>query len=399
MQEDNLYNLSFERSVLSSILFDPVTFEEISSLLKLEDFYLPSHASIYNAMMNLVATQKPIDEEFLKSELISSNAFDEQVILEIMSANPISNTKAYVDEIINKSKLRKLLGLTTTLKRMVLEEHHSSDQVVSAVDEELKNIVDINSDSNDFNMIRVGDIEDGKTDFILKDWLPIPKGTVTIVSAPGGTGKTWLAIQIALRHNRATSKKCAVWLSEDPSYESKDRTKAICEHILHIPFGGQEVYVVQRSPIQLMINKQFSYSDFYKFKKNFKDFDLIVLDPLIGFYGSDENDNSQARRFMQPIMDWAKETGKVIVFLHHSKKDGGTRGAGAFIDAARTAYEINKIDEETDSHEREITLTKDNYGVIKHLKSFKVRRVVTPKPPVVTEYTVVDNDSIEVSVI
>ena len=397
--QDNLYNLAFERSILSSIVFDPATFEELNAILKIDDFYLPAHQNIYHAMSDLTAADKPIDEEFIKKELQKNNSFEEQVMLEILSANPISNTKAYVDEIVDKSRVRKLLSIATTIKKAALEENESSDTIITKVDNELNAIVEMDSTSSDFGLVCIDDVEDGKTEFILKEWLPIPRGTVTIIAAPGGTGKSWTAMQLSIRHAHATDKKCAVWLSEDPLFESKSRAAAICKDILKTTKSLKNIRLVTRSPIQLIQNKQFSHANFYKFKKNFKEYDLIILDPLLAFYGSEENDNSQARMFMQPFMDWARETNKCIIFLHHSKKGGdgsmksNARGAGAFVDASRTVYEINKIEESQESNMREIVLTKDNYGAIKFLKEFKVKREITPQPVVICHETIYDSDN------
>ncbi len=101
--QDNLYNLAFERSILSSIVFEPSQFDELSVALKKDDFYLPAHQDIFASMLLLLQKDQPIDEEFIKKELIKIKKFDEQVMLEILSANPISNTTAYVNEIKDKS--------------------------------------------------------------------------------------------------------------------------------------------------------------------------------------------------------------------------------------------------------------------------------------------------------
>ena len=135
--QDNLYNLAFERSLLSSILFEPKQFDELGGLLNMDDFYLPSHAVIFNAMHILVQADKPICEEFLQKELIILKAFNEQVMLEILSANPISNTNAYVQEVKELSKLRKLLTITTTIKRCVVEEMSTSSETISEIEKQL----------------------------------------------------------------------------------------------------------------------------------------------------------------------------------------------------------------------------------------------------------------------
>lgn len=147
--QDNLYNLAFERSILSSIVFEPQQFDELSSKLKKDDFYLPAHQDIFAAMIVLLQKDQPIDEEFIKKELQKAKKFDEQIMLEILSANPISNTKAYVDEIKDKSLKRHLLTLTTEIKRVTVEEQLSSAEVIDIVEKKLYEITQ-DSQTSDF---------------------------------------------------------------------------------------------------------------------------------------------------------------------------------------------------------------------------------------------------------
>ena len=146
--QDNLYNLAFERSILSSIVFEPQQFDDLSSALNKDDFYLPAHQDIYTAMTSLMQKDQPIDEEFIKKELIKIKKFDEQVMIEILSANPISNTKAYVDEIKDKSLKRNLLTLTTEIKRVTVEEELPSAEVVDIVEKKLYEITQDNQTSD-----------------------------------------------------------------------------------------------------------------------------------------------------------------------------------------------------------------------------------------------------------
>ena len=147
--QDNLYNLAFERSILSSIVFEPQQFDELSSQLKKDDFYLPAHQDIFASMLLLLQKDQPIDEEFIKKELQRAKKFDEQIMLEILSANPISNTKAYVNEIKDKSLKRHLLTLTTEIKRVTVEEQLSSAEVIDIVEKKLYEITQ-DSQTSDF---------------------------------------------------------------------------------------------------------------------------------------------------------------------------------------------------------------------------------------------------------
>jgi replicative DNA helicase len=146
--QDNLYNLAFERSILSSIIFEPEQFDELSTVLKKDDFYLPAHQDIFLAMVTLFQKDQPIDEEFIKKELLKIKKFDESVMLEILSANPISNTKAYVDEVKDKSLKRHLLTLTTEIKRVTVEEELPSAEVVDIVEKKLYEITQENQTSD-----------------------------------------------------------------------------------------------------------------------------------------------------------------------------------------------------------------------------------------------------------
>lgn len=147
--QDNLYNLAFERSILSSIVFEPSQFDELSNQLRKDDFYLPAHQDIFNSMTKLFQKDEPIDEEFIKKELNKIKKFDEQVFMEILSANPIANTKAYVNEIKDKSLKRHLLTLTTEIKRVTVEEDIPSSEVIDIVEKKLYEITQ-ESQTSDF---------------------------------------------------------------------------------------------------------------------------------------------------------------------------------------------------------------------------------------------------------
>ncbi len=146
--EEHLYNLAFERSVLSSIIFEPSQFDELEMQLRVEDFYLAAHQDIYRAIVELSRTDKPIDEEFIKKELSRAKKFDEGVMLEVLSANPISNTQAYVKELKDKALKRHLLTLTTEIKRVTVEEELPSEEVIDIVEKKLYEITQENQSAD-----------------------------------------------------------------------------------------------------------------------------------------------------------------------------------------------------------------------------------------------------------
>ncbi|MFZ2968503.1 MAG: replicative DNA helicase [Sulfuricurvum sp.] len=138
--EASLYNLAFERAVLSSIIFDPAQFDDFESRLNPEDFYLAAHQEVFKAMLSLAHRDLPIDEEFLQKELSGKKKLDERVLVDILTANPIANTTAYIEEIKDKAIKRHLLTLTTEIKRVTLEENLNGHDVVDLVEQKLYEI-------------------------------------------------------------------------------------------------------------------------------------------------------------------------------------------------------------------------------------------------------------------
>jgi len=146
---DNMYNLNIERAVLAAIIFDPEIFEEVASKMKPQDFYLPFHQHLFAAMEDLVADEKPIDDEFLRSKLISMGKFDETAMLDILAANALSNTAAYLGEIKAKSTKRALATLATEIKKVTIEDDLPTIEIMNLVEKKLYEITQ-DSTNEDF---------------------------------------------------------------------------------------------------------------------------------------------------------------------------------------------------------------------------------------------------------
>lgn len=384
-EEAEIANLAFERSVLSSLIFEPAQISEVSKSLTVEHFYLDSHKNIFNAITSLVLADKPIDEEFLRTELNRVGRFDERVMIEILTANPISNIRPYIDEMAKYRDRRTLLRLSTEFKRAAETEDpiHAAKELILAMEEGMSIDRRLPAPKNH------EEIEEKEAEFILKDWLPIPKSTVSLVTAPGGSGKTWTILQIAARYCLSEKNaKAFLWLSEDPISLSKARLNKILEKVIKTSQNGLKIDLAgDATPMLLNVvhNKVTVDPIWHDLKKVFDPYDLIILDPLIAFFGGDENNNGHARFFMQLFTEYAGKTGKTIIFIHHSTKGtAGSRGAGAIVDAARLHYEVDRIKDKegkidaSKSHMRLIRLAKDNYNAGAILKSNEVDRQIFP---------------------
>ncbi len=214
---ENMYNLNIERAVLSAIIFDPEIYEEIASKLNPHDFYLPFHQHLFTAMEALTREEKPIDEEFLKGELQRMGKFDEVAMLDVLSANPISNTSAYLNEIKAKAAKRALATLATEIKKVTIEDDLPAEEVMNLVEKKLYEITqnNTNEDFRESKEITLAMMEEinrlkalGNSKLIGTDTgfmnlndktSGFGKGDLVIVAARPAMGKTALVLNMTLK--------------------------------------------------------------------------------------------------------------------------------------------------------------------------------------------------------
>ncbi len=382
--QDQTYDTNIEATIISSIIYNPALLEQYNSKISKKLFYLPLHIKIIETILKLNQLEKIIDEEIIRNKI--GREYENDLIY-ILTKNPINRLDDYIDILQDYSIKREMQTLAYDITKNL-----QSNITGIELQAKINNLTEkINSTSNIelLDIQNINEIEDKEVEFICKEWLPFPIRTVSLITAPGGTGKSMFVQQLAIRAiQEGIIKKAFLWLSEDPKEISKNRFKKIFDSVLKLT----DESIKSKIDISDSPTIQFLYDDqrrveisplFSHFKVKLQDYDLIILDPLIAFYGTDENNNSSARRFMQLFTNWANKENKTIIFIHHSTKNTTqSRGASAFVDAVRTVYELDKIKnkdgEVQESNKRVVKLTKDNYGISNILGSFSVQRELFP---------------------
>ena len=70
------HSLEAERSVVGGVLLYPKAFHQLADLVEAQDFYHPAHAAIYQAMCDLDAAGKPIDQITVAEQMRASDSYN-----------------------------------------------------------------------------------------------------------------------------------------------------------------------------------------------------------------------------------------------------------------------------------------------------------------------------------
>jgi replicative DNA helicase len=392
-------NNEMERTLLSSLIFEPQLIEKHFHVLTTNSlFFNASHQAIFRAILQLKSENHPVDERLIHAYLTKNGENYEAEFLQILTATPAASIQAYINELTDLSEKRTLVSIVNEFSRDLQNESFTGNTLVRRTFEKLE----VFQKTHYVSLLDVHDITEilsEEAEFICRSWLPIPKKTVSLISGPGGNGKSSMILQLMMHHAiENPHSKSFAWLSEDSTGLTAHRAQQIASHILgkELKFFSNKIVISNSPTIQILEEqgKGISINPYFNdLKKTLIHYDLIIFDPLIAFFGVDENNNAHARKFMQLFTEWAAKENKIIVFIHHSTKNTTqARGASAFTDAVRLVYEISYATnkdgkpDETRSHLRTMTLVKDNYGAEKFLPGKSAIRQIFPKKCIVLNY-------------
>lgn len=195
-------------------------------------------------------------------------------------------------------------------------------------------------------------------DFVIPGFLA---GTVGALVAPGSTGKSFLAMQIAaavaggdtLGMDPATGR-VDYYNAEDPEDEIKRRLHSLGS----VLDQEQRLAVAERLRVEPVCGKMINVcNDDHRARiiKHSQGSRLIILDTLSRIHHHDENDNGAMAQIIGILENIAKETGGSVLFLHHTSKAAAfnaqgdlqhaARGASALIDNSRWCGYLTKMTE------------------------------------------------------
>ena len=140
-------NLEAERSILGAILLDDNAVLAVFESLKSQDFYLDSHRKVYEKMLHLMNSSRPIDLVTLKEELQRSNELESvggaAYLASLTDGLPRAiNIEYYAQIVKEKSTLRRLIQISNETMARSYQDEEPAEEILQNVE---KTIFDIAS--------------------------------------------------------------------------------------------------------------------------------------------------------------------------------------------------------------------------------------------------------------
>ncbi len=221
-----------------------------------------------------------------------------------------------------------------------------------------------------------------------REWLVpdlVPQKTVTLFSGDGGTGKSLLALQLAVSVaasrawiGKPVSEGSVIYISaEDDDDELHRRVDDILraegetydaiEGLTLRSLAGEDALLAVESQVALMKSELFSELDQRAADETPA---LIVIDTLADVYPANENDRAKVRQFIGILRGLALKRNCAVMLLGHPSLSGlntgsGTSGSTAWNNSVRSRIYLSRITDngfEMDPDRRVLTSMKSNYG-------------------------------------
>ncbi|MPM66917.1 Regulatory protein RepA [bioreactor metagenome] len=182
-------------------------------------------------------------------------------------------------------------------------------------------------------------------DFVLPG---LPAGKLAVMSAPGGTGKSFLLLELALAVASGEPVIAGIvpdaagptrYISfEEDETDIQNRLVALFQTFsISPPVETFFCSALEGENLPLVQNAE-KNEEAVKYLENIcEGMRLVILDPLSRLHSADENSNSEMKKVVQILISVAKKTRCAIIVAHHTSKSAVLNGQGGLQQSARGA--------------------------------------------------------------
>lgn len=244
------HSLDAEQTLLGALLLDSERMIDVAPVTSPADFYDPLHRAVYDAINRLHDARHPIDPVTVADELKSDPQFasrDALAMLMTFAENvpTSSHARRYAEIVRDRALRRRLAAVGDTIAADARDDAATADEALERAEQHLvalarhgnhnlpQHIADVGSESYD-RYTKLQAAEDKtvlfgiRTGFRELDYMltGLQPGSLTIIAARPGMGKTSLSLDIARNVAGTQRKNVAIFSLEMSKQELMDRVIA-----------------------------------------------------------------------------------------------------------------------------------------------------------------------------
>lgn len=276
---------------------------------------------------------------------------------------------------------------------------------MNALPDDLRRLQEVGAD--EVVLRRGADLTPEPTRWLWQDWLAL--GKLHVLAGEPGHGKTTLAMALAATVTRGgrwpDGTRCDVgnvliWSGEDdPADTLLPRLLAMGADVNRIFF----VEGVRRAGEVAPFDPATDMPDLTAAAAQTGGVRLLIVDPVVSAVGgADSHKNTEVRRALQPVVDWAASTGAAVLGISHFSKGSSGRdptsrvvGSIAFSAVARVVLVAAKGKDDDGDDRRVFARSKSNIGPDSGGLAYSIEQVEVADHPGLTASVILWGEALQ----
>ena len=332
--------------------------------LKVDDFYVPEHVMIYQALLGLRRADVPIDLITVRDQLRLAGQLEAvggvSYLTEMLEQLPsVENSTYYATMVKEASRKRQMISVADEVCNRAFDETVAADEAFGY----LKQQTDTLARQCKGNSICLATVSEKEVGWLWPDRFAV--GKLSLLAGDPGLGKSFVTLDLAARVSTGRA-----W----PDHSGVAPLGSVL--LMSAEDDLDDTIVPRLRTMEADLSKIKAFAKVCTLGKGLVEIEnelmamgdckLIVIDPISCYLGKgvDGNSNSDVRGVLAPLAELAARHGVGVLCISHLNKSGGqnvmyrTTGSLAFTAAARSVY--CAVSDDQDNSRRLLLPVKNN---------------------------------------
>jgi putative DNA primase/helicase len=383
--DERLFSRAAEIAVIDSIVKDPACFVPVAKIIGPNSFAFSENKIIYQVLLDLKESEKPINKLMLQDALQENNLLDKiggeeyfrKVVGNVCTA---ANAEYYANIVREKAQRRRTVETVDNMQKTLESDRPVGESIlqIQQLAAGLDGAVEAYT-----SMPIIRNLDGVEVKAITWLWRnKIPLSMLTLIVGDPGLGKSFLSLCLAARisrgenwpdgdgipDNRAPLGTVILLTAEDPLEQ------VIKPRLISLGADTKNIDAIEAVRVRDDDGRQ--RQEFFNLQRDIPALQqairpntkLIIIDPLSAYLGNglDAHRDNDVRGVLSPLCAIAEKNNIAVVGVMHLNKNTTGKavyralGSIAFLAAARTVWMVTTDPNDPDSKRRLLTPAKHN---------------------------------------